>query len=47
LDAAANILQNEVEDIIQDHGILPDDVEMHDTPYKEGTNENCVGEGKA
>ncbi|MFZ3166792.1 MAG: hypothetical protein WA130_04190 [Candidatus Methanoperedens sp.] len=47
LDAAANILQNEVEDTIQDHGILPDDVEMHDTPYKEGTNENSVGEGKA
>jgi hypothetical protein len=35
LDAAANILQNEVEDIIQDHGILSDDIEIHDKPYKE------------
>ena len=35
LDAAANILQNEVEDTVQDHGVLPEDIEIHDKPYKE------------
>lgn len=34
-DAAANILDNEVEDTIRDHGILPEDIELHDRPYKE------------
>lgn len=35
LGAAASILENEMEDTIRDHGILPEDIEIHDKPYKE------------
>ncbi len=34
-EEAALILQSEIECLLQDHGVLPDDVEIHDRPYKE------------
>jgi len=35
-EEAAKVLQSEIECLIQDHGVLPDDVEMHDRPYRGG-----------
>ncbi len=32
-EEAAAILQSEIESLLQDHGVLPDDIEIHDKPY--------------
>jgi hypothetical protein len=33
-EEAAEVIQDRIECLIQDHGILPEDIEIHDKPYK-------------
>lgn len=35
-EEAAGLLQSENAGLLQDHGVLPDDIELHDKPYKIG-----------
>ncbi len=32
-EEAAGILQSEIESLLQDHGVLPEDIEIHNKPY--------------